>query len=130
MTRLPNVMRAQVPANDHPLWADLAHPWGRLHPLFQKLIHHPLLVRRGGRQTDVLPQATRLAAPLRELARLTVGQLLQDEEASVPQAACAQRPGVPPAQRAQCAPGESDPALMAEEHAVIHYATEATRAVR
>jgi hypothetical protein len=66
---------------------------GALAPLFQKLIHHPLLVRRGWRKTDGLHQATRLAAPLRELARLTVGQLLQDEEASVPQAACAQRLG-------------------------------------
>ena len=130
MTRLPNVLRQQLPANDRTPRTDRAHPWGRLHTLFQRLAHPPLLVLRRRQSADALRQATRLAAPLRALARLTVGALLQREYAAVPHAAFAQRLGICPEPRARLAHGESDPAWTEQERAVIRYATEATHAVR
>src|SRR5262245_41203568 len=123
MTRLPDVMRQPLPANDRPRRTDRAQPWARVHTLLQRPAHPPPLVQPARQRADELHQATRLAAPLRELARLTVGQLIQSEYASGPHAAFAQRLGVCPEHRARLAHGESEPAWTEQERAVIRYAT-------
>src|SRR4029453_1974766 len=104
MTRLPDVLRQQRPATDRTPRTDLAQPWGRLHTLFQRLAPPPPLLPPRRQGAAELRQATRLGAPLRELARLTVGELIQREYAAVPHAAFAQRLGVCQEPRARLPP--------------------------